>query len=84
MRPAPHSWGRFSRQLAEKAATKTRAVAPYALGGTLLLPAGPSAGYVLIQDEKIVKVTSPIENEVTHGHLCIKGRFGWEWVNRRE
>jgi predicted molibdopterin-dependent oxidoreductase YjgC len=36
---------------------------------------------VHVQDEKIVKVTSPIENEVTRGHLCIKGRFGWEWVN---
>jgi len=39
---------------------------------------------VHVQDEKIVKVSSPIENEVTHGHLCIKGRFGWEFVNRRE
>ncbi|HEX4963733.1 MAG TPA: 2Fe-2S iron-sulfur cluster-binding protein [Thermoanaerobaculia bacterium] len=38
---------------------------------------------VHVQDEKIVKVTSPIENEITHGHLCIKGRFGWEWVNQR-
>jgi predicted molibdopterin-dependent oxidoreductase YjgC len=39
---------------------------------------------VHVQDEKIVKVTSPIKNEVTRGHLCIKGRFGWEFVNRRE
>jgi predicted molibdopterin-dependent oxidoreductase YjgC len=39
---------------------------------------------VHVQDEKIVKVSSPIENEVTRGHLCIKGRFGWEFVNRRE
>lgn len=38
---------------------------------------------VHVQDEKIVKVSSPVENEVTHGHLCIKGRFGWEFVNRR-
>jgi predicted molibdopterin-dependent oxidoreductase YjgC len=38
---------------------------------------------VHVQDERIVKVTSPIENEVTRGHLCIKGRFGWEFVNRR-
>lgn len=35
------------------------------------------------QDEKIVKVTSPMDHEVTHGHLCIKGRFGWEFVNQR-
>ena len=31
--------------------------------------------------EKIVKVTSPIDHDVTRGHLCIKGRFGWEFVN---
>ncbi len=32
------------------------------------------------QDGKIVKVTSPLEHEVTHGNLCIKGRFGWQFV----
>ncbi len=37
---------------------------------------------VHVQDERIVKVTSPIDNGVTHGHLCIKGRFGWEYVNQ--
>ena len=30
------------------------------------------------QDEKIVKVTSPSDHSVTDGHLCIKGRFGWQ------
>lgn len=35
------------------------------------------------QDDQIVKVSSPIENDVTRGHLCVKGRFGWEFVNRR-
>jgi predicted molibdopterin-dependent oxidoreductase YjgC len=34
-----------------------------------------------VQDERIVKVTSPVDHEVTSGHLCIKGRFGWEFVN---
>jgi len=38
---------------------------------------------VHVQDEKIVKVTSPIDHDVTRGHLCIKGRFGWEFVNLR-
>ena len=38
---------------------------------------------VHVQDGKIVKVTSPQEQFVTHGNLCIKGRFGWEWVNER-
>jgi predicted molibdopterin-dependent oxidoreductase YjgC len=30
------------------------------------------------QDDRIVKVTSPADHSVTHGHLCIKGRFGWQ------
>ena len=32
------------------------------------------------QDGEIVKVTSPIDHDVTNGHLCIKGRFGWKFV----
>lgn len=32
------------------------------------------------QDGKIVRVTSPVNNPVTHGNLCIKGRFGWQFV----
>ncbi len=34
-----------------------------------------------VQDEHIVKVTSPADHSVTSGHLCIKGRFGWEYVH---
>ena len=37
-----------------------------------------------VQDNKIVKVTSPLDHEVTNGHLCIKGRFGWQSVQNRE
>lgn len=33
-----------------------------------------------VQDEQIVKVTSPTDHSVTSGHLCIKGRFGWGYV----
>lgn len=33
-----------------------------------------------VQDETIVKVTSPSDHSVTSGHLCIKGRFGWQYV----
>jgi predicted molibdopterin-dependent oxidoreductase YjgC len=32
------------------------------------------------QDGQIVKVTSPRDHSVTHGNLCIKGRFGWQFV----
>jgi predicted molibdopterin-dependent oxidoreductase YjgC len=35
------------------------------------------------QDDRIVKVTSPTDSSVTDGHLCIKGRFGFEFVNDR-
>jgi predicted molibdopterin-dependent oxidoreductase YjgC len=37
-----------------------------------------------VQDNRIVKVTSPIENDVTQGHLCVKGRFGGVYVQNRE
>jgi len=33
-----------------------------------------------VQDNRIVKVTSPLDDSVTDGHLCIKGRFGYEYV----
>jgi predicted molibdopterin-dependent oxidoreductase YjgC len=36
-----------------------------------------------VQDDQIVKVTSPADSSVTDGHLCIKGRFGFEFVNSR-
>jgi len=32
------------------------------------------------QDNRIVRVTSPPGHPVTQGHLCIKGRFGWKFV----
>ena len=34
-----------------------------------------------VQDNRIVKVTSPLDHDVTSGHLCIKGRFGYEYVH---
>ncbi|MFL5300647.1 MAG: 2Fe-2S iron-sulfur cluster-binding protein [Anaeromyxobacteraceae bacterium] len=33
-----------------------------------------------VQDGRIVKVTSPFEHPVTRGNLCVKGRFGWGYV----
>lgn len=33
-----------------------------------------------VQDNEIVKVTSPVDHSVTHGNLCIKGRFGYRYV----
>lgn len=36
-----------------------------------------------VQDNAIVKVLSPIENGTTSGHLCIKGRFGYQYVQSR-
>ncbi len=39
---------------------------------------------VRVQEGEIVRVTSPLESSVTHGHLCIKGRFGWEFTTKRK
>jgi predicted molibdopterin-dependent oxidoreductase YjgC len=55
--------------------TRTDTICPYCgVGCTLTVHA---------QDEKIVKVTSPLEQPITRGNLCIKGRFGWEWINQK-
>ncbi len=37
-----------------------------------------------VQDDCIVKATSPLDHDITHGNLCIKGRFGWEFINNRK
>jgi predicted molibdopterin-dependent oxidoreductase YjgC len=51
---------------------KTDTICPYCgVGCTLTLHT---------QNNRIVKVTSPLDVSVTHGHLCIKGRFGFEFV----
>jgi len=52
--------------------TQTETVCPYCGVGCDLT--------VNAQDGKIVGVTSPLDHSVTHGHLCIKGRFGWQFV----
>ena len=37
-----------------------------------------------VQDNAIVKVTSPDDHDVTRGNLCIKGRFGFQHVQVRD
>ncbi len=52
--------------------TVTDTICPYCgVGCTLSLH---------VQDNRIVKVTSPMESSVASGHLCVKGRFGFEFV----
>jgi len=59
----------------ESVQTVTDTICPYCgVGCTLTLHA---------QDDVIVKVSSPADSVVTEGHLCIKGRFGFEFVNNR-
>jgi predicted molibdopterin-dependent oxidoreductase YjgC len=36
-----------------------------------------------VQGNQIVKVTSPLDHGVTHGNLCVKGRFGFQYVQNR-
>ena len=59
----------------ESSQTQTETICPYCgVGCTLDLH---------VQDNRIVKVTSPLDHDVTSGHLCIKGRFGWQFVQNR-
>jgi predicted molibdopterin-dependent oxidoreductase YjgC len=55
--------------------TTTDTICPYCgVGCTLTLH---------VQDGEIVKATSPFDNTITAGNLCIKGRFGWRFVEDR-
>lgn len=36
-----------------------------------------------VQDNTIVKVSSPPDNDITRGNLCIKGRFGYQHAQNR-
>jgi len=36
-----------------------------------------------VQDNAVVRVTSPLDHSISHGNLCIKGRFGWRFVENR-
>lgn len=53
----------------------TRTVCPYCGVGCNL--------ELHVQENEIVKVSSPLDHDVTRGHLCIKGRFGWQFVQNR-
>jgi predicted molibdopterin-dependent oxidoreductase YjgC len=55
--------------------TVTETVCPYCGVGCML--------ELHVQDNTIVKVTSPLDSSVTSGHLCVKGRFGFQFVQRR-
>jgi predicted molibdopterin-dependent oxidoreductase YjgC len=37
-----------------------------------------------VQDDQIVKVSSPDDHDITRGNLCIKGRFGFQHVRPHE
>ncbi len=59
----------------ESAQTVTETICPYCGVGCAL--------DLHVQDNTIVKVTSPLDSSVTDGHLCIKGRFGFEFTQSR-
>jgi predicted molibdopterin-dependent oxidoreductase YjgC len=57
----------------ESSQTTTDTICPYCgVGCTLTLH---------VQGGEIVKATSPLDNSITEGNLCIKGRFGWQFVS---
>jgi predicted molibdopterin-dependent oxidoreductase YjgC len=57
----------------ESRQTETDTICPYCgVGCNLTLH---------VQDNQIVKVTSPGDHDITRGNLCIKGRFGFQHVD---
>ncbi len=64
---------RQSGEWHESKQTITRTICPYCGVGCNL--------EIHEQDNRIVKVTSPLDHDVTHGMLCVKGRFGFEFIN---
>jgi len=57
----------------ESRQTQTDTICPYCgVGCNLTLH---------VQDNEIVKVTSPDDHDITRGNLCIKGRFGFQHVH---
>ena len=60
----------------ESAQTRTDTICPYCGVGCELT--------VHAQEGRIVKISSPLDHSVTHGNLCIKGRFGWQFTQIRE
>ncbi|MBA2717714.1 MAG: (2Fe-2S)-binding protein [Chloroflexi bacterium] len=59
----------------ESAQTVTETICPYCGVGCVL--------ELHVQDNTIVTVTSPLDSSVTEGHLCVKGRFGFQFVQNR-
>jgi predicted molibdopterin-dependent oxidoreductase YjgC len=59
----------------ESRQTQTDTICPYCGVGCELT--------VHQQEGQIVRVSSPLDHSVTHGNLCIKGRFGWQFVQIR-
>jgi formate dehydrogenase alpha subunit len=37
-----------------------------------------------VRDEKVVKVTSAYDAPVNHGNLCIKGRYGYDFIHSKD
>ena len=64
---------RQAGQWAPERQTATDTICPYCGVGCTLT--------VHVQDQHIVKVTSPFDNDVTQGNLCVKGCFGFEYVH---
>jgi predicted molibdopterin-dependent oxidoreductase YjgC len=67
---------READQWDEAKQTQTDTICPYCgVGCTLTLH---------VQEGEIIKATSPLDNTITAGNLCIKGRFGWKFVQPKQ
>ena len=67
---------RAAGEWAPERQTATDTICPYCGVGCTLT--------VHVQDQRIIKIGSPLDNDVTRGNLCVKGRFGFEYVHPNE
>ncbi len=67
---------RASGEWAPERQSATDTICPYCGVGCTLT--------VHVQDNRIIKVSSPLDNDVTRGNLCVKGRFGFEYVHAED
>ena len=79
-------WMKSCRQPeAEKAPEEVAMIAPDRIVPTTCPYCGVGCKLELhIKDDYVYKVTSPFDAVVNHGNLCVKGRFGYDFIYNKD
>lgn len=65
-----------SPKYGQKTTRKVRTICPYCGCGCGI--------YLNVRDQEVINVTPDEENPVNHGRLCVKGRYGFNFINDPE